>query len=781
MKKQLFLFLAVLLTTVSSAQNLTLLGHITYNGTCAGAWHYVDSLNTEYAIVGVSDKISIVDLSNPAAPTEVYSVPALTGQNSLWRELKTYGKFAYAVSEGGGGVIVIDLSNLPGPITYTHWYGDGAIAGQLNSGHTIAADNGYIYIFGSNIGAGGCIIADLVDPSAPHFVGEYSDNYVHDAYVRNDTMWAGEIYAGQFSVIDVTNKANPQLITTVSTPGQFCHNVWLNDAGTYAFTTDEVNNAPVGSYNVSNIGNIQLEETYLTDSLPSEEVHNVRVLNDYIICPSYGSELTIVDGSRPDNLVEIARAPTSWNGSGSHLCWDASPYLPSGIIIATDIDGDFFVFQPDYQRASFLEGVVTDSITGNAINGATVEILTTPKTTTSNLSGIYKTGIAETGTYDVKYSKQGYVSKTITGVSLASGVVTNLNVELASFTVNGSVNIWGTATGIANAQVVAVNGAVSVNATTDANGNFTFSNVISGTYTVVASQWGYESQCITATFNGTPINMQLVEGYSDDFSTDNNWMVNSTCTTGAWVRGAPIGTLFGGVYANPNGDVTTDCTNKCFVTGNAGGTANTDDIDDGGTSLTSPIFDLTGYSTPNISYSRWYFISPTTPAASIDTFFVTLNNGITSVIVDMFTLSNTTNGAWVPMSINVASHITPTATMTLSVYASDKLLSGNIAEAGFDDFRVTNILSVAATTKAGTLQIFPNPFNNSFMMNLDAGLLTDASAVHITDVTGREIYSAALKSAENKITLPVAVSPGVYFVKATGTVSDIPASVIVKN
>lgn len=781
MKKQLLLFAALLSAAVTFGQSLSLVGHLGYTGTCAGAWHYVDSVGGEYAIVGVSDKISIVSLANPAAPVEVANVPALPGQNSLWRELKTYGKYAYAVSEGGGGVIVINLGNLPGPVTYTHWYGDAAITNQLQSAHTIAAENGYLYIFGSNISNGGCLIADLVNPEVPHFLGEYEDNYIHDAYIRNDTMWAGEIYQGQFSIIDVTNKTAPQLITTVATPGQFCHNVWLNDAGTYAFTTDEVNNAPVGSFNVTNIGNIQMETAYFTDSLPSQEVHNVRVLNDYIICPSYGSEITIVDGSRPDNLVEIARAPTSWNGSQSHLCWDASPYLPSGLIIATDIDGDFFVFQPDYQRASFLEGVVTDSVSGNTINGVTVEILTTPKITTTDLSGIYKTGLAETGTYDVTFSKPGYHTKTITGVSLASGVVNNLNVQLAPFSVSGSVHIVGTLTGIPNAQVVGVNGNITVNATTDANGNFSFFNIIAGNYEVAATSWGYETQCVTVPFDGTPINIELAEGYSDDFSTDNGWTVSSTATSGIWVRGVPVGTLFGGVYANPNTDVTTDCTNKCFMTGNAGGTANTDDIDDGETVLTSPVFDLTGYSTPNIRYSRWYFISPTTPAGSIDTFFVTLNNGTTSAVVDMFTLNNTTNGAWVPMSINVASHIAPTSTMTLRVTASDKALSGNIAEAAFDDFRVTNVLSVAAETKQNTMQIFPNPFNNTFTLNIDKGLLTDAAAVHITDVTGREVYSATLKSTENKITLPAAVSPGMYFVKATGTVSDIPASVIVKN
>ena len=151
MKITLRLFLLILLCSFQTkAQvNLTKLGHIDYTPeTVAGVWHYVDSTGHEYALVGASNRVSIVDVSNPSNPFEVQSVPALAGQSSLWRELKTAGHYAYAGSEGGGGIIVIDLSNLPGPVTSYHWYGDGAIAGQLQTSHTIAVTDGYLYVFG---------------------------------------------------------------------------------------------------------------------------------------------------------------------------------------------------------------------------------------------------------------------------------------------------------------------------------------------------------------------------------------------------------------------------------------------------------------------------------------------------------------------------------------------------------------------------------------------------------------------------------------------------------
>ncbi|MEP7264655.1 MAG: choice-of-anchor B family protein [Bacteroidota bacterium] len=435
MKKLLLSFYALAMVITANSQSLNLIGHMSYTGTCAGVWDYVDSLNNEYAIVGVSDKVSIVDVTNPAAPVERFSVPALSGQTSLWRELKTWNKHAYAVSEGGGGVICIDLSHLPDTVTYNHWYGDSAISGLIADAHTIAATDGYIYVFGATgVSPGGCIIADISDPMNPHFTGLYTENYIHDGYIRNDTLWAGEIYLGQFSVIDVTDKSNPVLITATTTPSAFTHNVWLSDDGTHAFTTDEHTDAPLVSFNVSDLTNIQLEDIYVTDSLPSREVHNVRVLNDYLINPSYGSQLTIVDAAHPDNLIEIARAPTIFNGSNPGLCWDASPYLPSGNILVTDINGGLFIFQPDYQRACYLEGTITDSMTGVAIPNTLVEIISTVQQTQSSLAGIYKTGTGAAGTFDVTFSKTGYQPKTYTGITLSHGITTTLNAQLVAIT-----------------------------------------------------------------------------------------------------------------------------------------------------------------------------------------------------------------------------------------------------------------------------------------------------------------------------------------------------------
>jgi choice-of-anchor B domain-containing protein len=743
--------------------NMTLLGHLPYPAnTCAGVWHYVDSLNNEYAIVGVNDRLAIVDVTNPANLSEVFSVPALPGQSSLWREVKTYGKYAYAVSEGGGGLVIVDLSNLPASINHKHWYGDGAIANQITSAHTIAVTDGYAYIFGTGNGLanGGAIICDLSDPWNPVYVGQYNLNYVHDGYIRNDTLWAGEIYAGQFSVIDVTNKSNPVLLATQQTPGQFCHNTWLSDNSKYLFTTDEITGEPLGSFDITDLSNIKLLTEYYTDSMPQEEVHNVRVLNDFLINPSYGSQMVICDAARPDNIIEIAQYPT-----GNFLCWDASPYLPSGNIVVADVDGGVYVFSTNYTRACYLEGDVTDSITGLPVNNVQITIQPTGKTAKSDLSGVFKTGTALPGTYDIEFKKAGYVTKVLTGIQLVNGQLTTLSVQLAPFALNGVAVNAQTSQLLEGVAVVLSDGINSVTLVSDVSGNFSTSTLASGTITYQASKWGFVTQCGQQTLTpGTPFTVSLVPGYYDDFVTDNGWTVNSTATGGLWERGIPNATLVGGVPANPGNDVSGDCGDFAYVTGNAvGSNPALDDLDNGATVLTSPLMDLSNYSNPWINYERWLFIQPGIPQTSLDTLFIYISDGINTSLVEALSYFNAPNGIWQSVSIPLNGIITPGPGFQVIVSIADQPASGNLLEAGFDKFSITNgPANVDELIDRNKTVVFPNPSSGSFSLKFPANLFDQQVQVRMLDIMGRLIYQDFYQAGENVIEPDVHLKPGVY-------------------
>lgn len=415
----------LLLVSKSFSQlNLQQIGHLPYAPlSLAGCKAYVDAEGGEWALVGTSAGLSIVDLSDPTQPVERFAVPGLPNN---WREVRTWNGFAYVGSEAGGsGITIVDLRYLPDTIYWKVWLGDLAYDSLVQRSHTVQAVDGYLYIFGGGNVTAGCTIADLSDPWNPHIVGTYTLNYVHDGFIRGDTLWTSEIYEGQFGVVDVSDKTKPQLLRTQLTPGKFNHNSELSDNNKLLFTTDEVFGAPMGAFDVSDLDNIRLLDVYYPSQFPNAPVHNVRVKGDFIVNPSYGGQLTIVDASRPDNLIE-----TAWALMGTSLVWDADPYLPSGILFATAKNEGLFVFQPNYQRACWLEGTVRDSATGWPLNKARVFVLDTPNADTTLPTGIFKTGSALPGSYTVFVEKDGYESLTITDVALQSGSVTTLDLAL---------------------------------------------------------------------------------------------------------------------------------------------------------------------------------------------------------------------------------------------------------------------------------------------------------------------------------------------------------------
>jgi hypothetical protein len=112
----------------------------------------------EYALVGGSKGLIVVDVTIPETPEVITQIP---GPDNLWKEIKTYKSFCYVTTEGGGGLQVVDLSALPSDnLPYFNYTGDGAIFNALNTIHALHIDTtlGFLYAYGSNLFNGGAVV-----------------------------------------------------------------------------------------------------------------------------------------------------------------------------------------------------------------------------------------------------------------------------------------------------------------------------------------------------------------------------------------------------------------------------------------------------------------------------------------------------------------------------------------------------------------------------------------------------------------------------------------------
>ena len=666
-------------------------------------WGYVDSLNNEYALVGTADGVRIIDVTNPVLPVQRFAV---AGNTSSWREIKTWGKYAFVTTEATApnpGIQIIDLSNLPASVNFRFWRGTGAINNLLNKAHALHIEAGYLYLYGTNLYGGAPLIINLMpDPWNPVYVGTCNfaaSPYVHDGYVRNDTLFAAHIYAGLFNVWNVTNKAAPVLVATQGTPGAFTHNAWLTDNSRILLTTDEVSNSYLTSYDISDPYNIT-ELDRIQSQFPSSGsiVHNTHVRNDFAVTSWYRDGITIVDASRRGNLVTTGYydCNTTLAGTGFNSIWGVYPFLPSGNLVCSDIEQGLIVLSPNYVRACYLEGLVTDSITGFALPNTLVEILATTTSELTKITGQYKTGTPAPGTYSIRFSKAGYITKVINNISLTNGNLTTLNTELVpiiTFTLTGNVKSNASGININAANVKLENATYTFNGTTNASGNFSIAGVYPGTYDITVGKWMYRNACVTMNLSGasSPLSFLCDTGIYDDFTFNFGWTVTSSAATGAWVRGIPIGTTYVTAGdANPSLDAAADCSKLCFVTGNGGGTYAMDDVDNGSTTLTSPVFNALMYPNPRVNYSRWFFNIPSSNPAN-DTLTISITNGITTVVLENVTASTAPGmSQWASRSFLISSYIVPTATMRLIVYTSDVAATPNTLEAGFDFFSVSS-------------------------------------------------------------------------------------------
>ena len=599
-------------------------------------WGYTSPSGREYAIFGHSNGTSFVEITSPGAPVVVAT---MAGPNSLWRDIKTYDDRAYAVSEGGQGIQVFDLSDIDnGNVVFIDsvTLGPGGTAS-----HNVAIDetSGYLYRCGG--GSSGIRIYDLSTP-LPSFVGEWSDRYVHDAQVHTYTSgphagkqiafcfsgFSGGFSQTGLSIIDVTNKANPQHIGQTTWPGaSYSHQGWLSADGTKLFVDDEQDEppAPTTTYviDVANLNDPQYLGSFTNGS--TAVGHNLYVKGNQCFEANYTSGLRVFDVTSP-----LAAVETNWydtypsnDGASYNGLWSCYPYFDSGVVIGSDMQSGLFVWWVGTPPITFTPKTVPEF--ADSAGGTVITVTIAEDTPGDLLLG------TETFHYD---DGSGPVSVPL--VPLGGG---DYEATLPALPCGAFVQYWFSA-----------QSQTGVDWVDPSDGSF---------YEINAAQ-------------------AQNDVFVDDVETDKGWSVgllSDTASAGLWVRGDPVGTA-----AQPEDDHTPGGTD-CFFTGQGS------DVNGGVTTLVTPVLDLTGYVEPTIGYWRW-FSNDTGSNPGTDVLRVGITeDGVNWVSVEVVGNNGDGTGGWVYNELRVADLVDPTATVQVRFVASD-FAGGSVVEAAVDDFEV---------------------------------------------------------------------------------------------
>ena len=737
-------------------------------------WGYVDGAGIEYAILGTRAGTSVISLANPSIPEEVAYI---AGVSSTWRDMKSNGAYIYVTTgSGNDGLLIVDMSDAPNNITWQYWRGEldiGAAPDTLNACHNIYIDNGYAYLSGCNISSRGVIILDLSEPFNPVLAGAEDTRYSHDAYVQDDILVSSDIFDGFFSIWDIADKANPIELAQQATSFAFTHNTWMSDDGRYLFSTDERGNAYLDSWDISDFNNIQFLDRYRPLATENQGVipHNTHYHDGYLVTSWYTEGVQVLDASHPDNLVLVGsyRSHEGAPGGGAGV-WGAYPFLPSGLVLISNRQKGLAVLAPNYQRAALLEGNIRNASDLAALNGVEISVESNELNQAfSDIDGVYKTGLATAGIFDVTADLKTYIPLT-KQVTLVNGEVQIVDFELERLPVHniaGVVKDSETGEVVPNATITVYNEDFAYDDISNANGAFGWLDVYEGEYDILITLWGYEELLTTGASIDQTANLEfeLIPGYKDDFIADMGWTSVQDMNFETFVRAEPVLLVFGTDTLNPSMDVAGDLGKACYLLGN--GTDILDNISMPGQAvLSSPLFDLTTYAHPELNYFLWYVNFSASLLDADNVVEIYLTNGMDTILLEergpMDSMSD-----WVMSSHdNLDQLIDITTTMQIHVVGAN---TGNAdyMQVGLDGFQIVEGLVDGVNEsklESVEVKISPNPSRNQFVLELLNIATHESVNISIRDNLGRIVDTWEKEETPTSVSFGKNYVAGMYIV-----------------
>lgn len=350
-------------------------------------WGWTDPVTgKEWALVGLTDGTSFVDMSDPVNPVYVGKLPTHTTA-STWRDLKVYQDHVFVVADNASshGLQVFDLTQLRTVSNIPATFDETAHLSSFGSAHNIFIheETGYAYVVGADQPCEGYLIVNIQNPTDPQYVncysdqinvnGEWHDGYTHDVqcvtYNGPDTQYVGdEICLGcnedALSIVNVNNKNNIIDIGEGHYNSFYTHQGWLTEDHRYFIQNDELDEME---------GNTTYTRTIIWDLLdldnpvvatnfysPTTAIdHNNYIVGDTVYQSNYTSGIRILDIADILNPVQIGYLDTYPGDNEPHFSgtWSNYPFFESRNIPISSIEEGLFIV-----RFAADQNVATDHV-----------------------------------------------------------------------------------------------------------------------------------------------------------------------------------------------------------------------------------------------------------------------------------------------------------------------------------------------------------------------------------------------------------------------------------
>ena len=376
-------------------------------------WGHVDlNTGTEYALIGLTNGTAVVSLANPESPDEVGTI---AGTSTSWRDIKVYQYFdnalrrwqayAYVSSEGSDGIQIIDLNQLPATVSLAATYRGvvsshnvfiGGVDYSTNTANSAAQP--LLYLAGQNTQRGATAALSLTNPTSLSAVWQQNaavaGDYSHDVAMMQiaDARATADCQQNPCQVLFDFNEQEVRLwdSSVASAPTRlanlsydqvsYVHSGWSSEDNRYLFVHDELDetsfnlNTTLRIYALDDLRNPVLQPVWRGPTRAID--HNGFVRGNRYYMSNYQRGLTVLDITNPAAPTEAGFFDTFLPSDGAAFngMWGTYPYLPSGLILGSDINSGLYILA-DKTKTVAAGSVAFSSAEINVAPGAVAQLV----------------------------------------------------------------------------------------------------------------------------------------------------------------------------------------------------------------------------------------------------------------------------------------------------------------------------------------------------------------------------------------------------------------------